>query len=245
MANVGSAPAADSFDSTPWSLVLRARDLAAPEARAALATLCQTFCYPLYAYIHRRTGSADAAEDLTQEFFTRFLEKGFGGEVNRAKGKFRAYLLACCQHFLANERRNARAGKRGGGQTILSLDMEAASRHYLREPADTLDPEKLFDRRWALTLLERSLEQVGQEYQRDGKQALFDGLKDSLVGDANAGSYADVAGRLDMTEAAVKKAAQRLRQRYGAVVRGQIRATVDRPEQIEDEIRDLFAVLGG
>ncbi len=245
MANTGSAPAAHSFDSTPWSVVLRARDRTAPEARAALATLCQTYWYPMYAYIRRRTGSADEAEDLTQEFFTQFLDKGFGGDVDRAKGKFRAYLLACCQHFLANERRHGRADKRGGGQTILSLDVEAASRHYLLEPADTLDAEKLFDRRWALTLLERSLDKLGQEYQQDGKQALFDELKSYLVGDADSRSYADVAGRLGMREGAVKKAAQRLRQRYGAVVRGQIRATVDSPDQVEDEIRELFAVLAG
>src|SRR5205085_1939379 len=110
---------------TPWSVVLRARDRTAPEAQAALATLCQTYWYPMYAYIRRRGAPADEAEDLTQEFFTRFLEKGFGGDVDQAKGKFRTYLLACCQHFLANERRQARADKRGGGRAILSLDVEA------------------------------------------------------------------------------------------------------------------------
>jgi RNA polymerase sigma-70 factor (ECF subfamily) len=226
-------------------VVLRARDIAAPEARAALATLCQIYWYPIYAYVRRRGASADEAEDSTQEFFTRFLEKGFGGDVEQAKGKFRAYLLACCQHFLANQRRHARAGKRCGGRAILSLDVEAANRHYLREPTDTLDAERLFDRRWALTLLEQSLDQLGQEYEQQDKRPLFAELKNYLVGDSGRQSYAAVAERLGMTEGAVKKAAQRLRHRYGTVVRERIRATVDRPEQVEDEVRELFAVLAG
>lgn len=234
-----------SFDSTPWSVVLRARDCNAPEAHAALATLCQTYWYPMYAYIRRRSASAEDAEDFTQEFFTRLLEKGFGSEVERAKGAFRTYLLACCKHFLANTRRAARAGKRGGGQTILSLDVEAANRNYLREPAEAIDAEKLFDRRWALTLLERSLDQLGEEYRQQGKESLHTELKHYLVGDAGAGSYAEVADRLGMTEDAVKKAAQRLRQRCGVIVRKFIRATVDRPEDVEVEIRALFAVLSG
>lgn len=240
--NIASA---SSFDSTPWSVVLRARDKSTPEAQSALAVLCQTYWYPLYAFIRRHSASADKADDLTQEFFARFLEKGFGNEVEPANGKFRSYLLACCQHFLANERRHERAEKCGGGLTILSLDVDKANQRYLFEPADTLDAEKLFDRRWALTLLEESLDRLAREYEQEDKKSLFDELKSYLVGDDHSCSYADVAGRLGMTEAAVKKAAQRLRQRYRAIMRSYIRATVNTAEQVEDEIRALIAVISG
>lgn len=236
------APRPQEFDSTHWSMVLLAQDGNAPQGQAALAALCQIYWYPIYAFIHRRSVSADEAEDLTQAFFTRFLEKGFIGEAEQSKGKFRAFLLACCKHFLANQRKEARTLKRGGGQIIVSLDVEAARQRYVREPADTLDAEKLFDRGWALTLLERSLDQLGQEYGRQQRTAIFEELKSHLVGDPSS-SYGEVARRLGMTEAAVKKAAQRLRERGRAIVREQILATVQGPEQVEDEIRELFAVL--
>ena len=240
-----SAPSAPGFESTPWSVVLRAQDGTAPQARAALATLCQIYWYPLYTYIRRRSASADEAEELTQEFFTRFLEKDFVNGAEQARGKFRTFLLACCKHFLANERRHARALKRGGGETFVPLDVEAARQRYILEPADTLTAEKLFDRQWAVTLLEQCLDQLGQAYQGQDQKALYDELKGYLVGDSGTSSYAEVAGRLGMTEGAVKKAAQRLRERYGTLVRKQIRATVESPEQVEDEIRELFDALGG
>jgi RNA polymerase sigma-70 factor (ECF subfamily) len=225
--------------------VVLAQDRTSPQAREALATLCRTYWYPLYAYIRRDVGSADRAEELTQEFFTRFLEKDFLRNVEQARGKFRSFLLACCQHFLANQRDRARALKRGGGQTLLPLDFDTAEQRYLREPAHALTAEKLFERRWALALLEQTLNQLGEEYQCAGKQPLYDELKSHLIGGRDTLSHAEVAERLGMSEAAVKKAAQRLRQRYRAVVREQILATVQGPEQLEDEIRDLFAILGG
>jgi RNA polymerase sigma-70 factor (ECF subfamily) len=233
------------FDSTRWSVVVLAQDAASPGAQDALATLCQTYWYPLYAFIRRWCGSAEKAEELTQEFFTRFLEKDFVRGADQAKGSFRTYLLACCKHFLSNQRKHARALKRGGGRSTLSLDIEAAQQRYLLEPADTFTPEKLFDRRWALTLLERSLEALAQEYQQQDKKSLYDELKCHLVGDAGSSTYSEAAARLGMSEAAVKKAAQRLRERCRAIMRQEILATVRSPEQLEDEVRNLFAILRG
>jgi RNA polymerase sigma-70 factor (ECF subfamily) len=227
------------FASTRWSLVLRARD----GADAALETLCRTYWYPVYAYVRRHTSVPNQAEDLTQEFFTRLLEKDFLDAVDRDKGRFRAFLLACCKHFLANERDKARTQKRGGGCPILSLDFATATERYRLEPADTLTPEKLFDRRWALTLLDCVLDQLGREFRDAGKGTLFERLKSTLVGDTDAMPLARIGADLDMTESALKKAAQRLRQRYRDILREQIAATVGSPEEVADEIHSLFAVL--
>jgi RNA polymerase sigma factor (sigma-70 family) len=229
----------DRFASTRWSLVLLARE----GADSALETLCRAYWYPLYAYIRRQTVSAPEAEDLTQEFFTRLLEKDFLDAVNRDKGRFRAFLLACCKHFLANERDRARAQKRGGGRPVLPLDFASAAERYRLEPAETLTPEKLFDRRWALTLLDSVLDQLGQEFQQSGKGPLFEHLRLTLVGAADAISFVQIGTELGMTEAAVKKAAQRLRRRYRDLLRDQIAATVNDPDEVDDEIRSLFAVL--
>jgi RNA polymerase sigma-70 factor (ECF subfamily) len=236
-------PRADVFATTQWSLVLLARERASPEADQALAALCRAYWYPLYAYIRRQVPTAEQAEDLTQEFFTRLLEKDFLESVDRARGRFRAFLLACCKHFLANERDRARAGKRGGGCAILSLDFQSAAERYRLEPADTLTPERLFERRWALTLLDQALEQLGQEYARTGKGELFEHLKATLVGAAGRVSHAEIGEAVGMSEAAVKKAAQRLRERYRFILRELIATTVESPGEIDDEIQTLFGVL--
>jgi RNA polymerase sigma-70 factor (ECF subfamily) len=152
-------------------------------------------------------------------------------------------LLACCNHFLANQRDHDRARKRGAGQLVLSLDFASAAQRYRQEPADNLTPERLFDRRWALTLLDAVLEQLRRQYHRDGKGPLYEHLKATLVGDQAALSYAEIGAALGMSEAAVKKAAQRLRQRYRAVVGEQVAATVENPELVEAEVRDLFTTL--
>jgi RNA polymerase sigma-70 factor (ECF subfamily) len=212
-------------------------------ADSALETLCRTYWYPLYVCIRRQAANAREAEDLTQEFFTRLLEKGFLDALNRDKGRFRAFLLACCKHFLANERDRARAQKRGGGRPVLSLDFASAAERYRLEPTDTLTPERLFERRWALTLLEGVLDQLGREFHFSGKGSLFEYLKPALVGAADALSYAQIASDLGMTEAAVKKAAQRMRRRYRDILREQIAATLRDPGEVDDEIRALFAVL--
>src|SRR5262249_3747402 len=236
---MASASDPAGFASTRWSLVLRARD----GADAALEMLCRTYWYPVYAYVRRRTGAVDLAEELTQEFFTRLLEKDFPEGVDRDKGRFRPFRLACCKHLLANERARARALKRGGGRPVLSLDFPSAAERYRLEPADTLTPEKLFDRRWALTLLDQALEQLGQEYARAGKGQLFEHLKDTLVGAPGKVSHAAVAEAVGRTRGAVKKAAERLRKRYRAILRELIAATVEGPAEIDDEIQTLFAVL--
>jgi len=237
------APPAGQFASTHWSLIVLARGRPAPEADEALAALCRVYWYPLYVYIRRQVGSADRAEELTQEFFVRLLQSDFLAHVDQARGRFRAFLLACCNHFLANQRDQERAQKRGGGRTILSLDFLSAEHRYQHEPADTLTPERLFDRRWALLLLQATLDRLRQEYHEAGKGPLYEHLKGALVGDPSALAYAEIGAELGMSEAAVKKAAQRLRQRYREVLRAEILATVDGPERVEDEIRDLFNAL--
>jgi RNA polymerase sigma factor (sigma-70 family) len=236
-------PRAEPFATTQWSLVLLARERASPQADEALAALCGAYWYPLYTYIRRQVQTAEQAEDLTQEFFARLLEKDFLRTVDRERGRFRAFLLACCKHFLANERDRAGARKRGGDCSIRTLDFQSAADRYCLEPADTMTPEKLFERRWALTLLDQALEQLGQEFAQADKGELFERLKGTLVGGADHQSHAEIGAALGMTEAAVKKAAQRLRERYRAIVRELIAATVDGPGAIDNEIQTLFAVL--
>jgi RNA polymerase sigma factor (sigma-70 family) len=235
---------AGGFASTHWSVVLLAGGARnAPEVQEALARLCSSYWYPLYVFIRRQGNSADDAEDLTQEFFTRFLEKDFLSTVEKSRGKFRTFLLACCQHFLANQRDFARAKKRGGGQPVLSLDFQGAADRYRAEPVTDESAEKLFERRWAMTVLDQALEQLQREYPADGDGNLYNSLKKILVGGTDALSYSQIGADLGMNEEAVRKAAQRLRQRYRSVLRERIADTVDEPERIDDEIRDLFAAL--
>lgn len=244
-ANTGSAQVrAGGFASTHWSVVLLAGGARnVPEVQEALARLCSAYWYPLYVFIRRQGHGAGDAEELTQEFFARFLEKDSLVTVDKSRGKFRTFLLACCQHFLANQREFARAQKRGGGRPALSLDFPGAAERYRVEPASSETAEKLFERRWALTVLDQVLEQLHREYEADGKGTLFDLLKSVLVGGVEALSYARIGAVLGMNEAAVRKAAQRLRQRYRSVLRERIGDTVAEPGTIDDEIRDLFAAL--
>jgi RNA polymerase sigma factor (sigma-70 family) len=235
---------AGGFASTQWSVILLAGGARnAPEVQDALVRLCSTYWYPLYVFIRRQGHSADDAEDLVQEFFMRVLEKDFLSAIDKSRGKFRTFLLACCQHFLANQREFARAQKRGGARPRLSLDFPGAAERYRTEPASDETAEKLFERRWALTVLDQALEELRRECQSDGKGALFDHLKKVLVGGAESPSYARIGAELGMNEQAVRKAAQRLRQRYRDVLRARIADTVDEPASIDDEIRDLFAAL--
>ena len=233
------------FDSTQWSLVLRATGAGESSgARQALASLCTAYWDPLYAFIRRQGHKADVAEDLTQEFFTRFLDRDFLGSADRSRGKFRTFLLACCRHFLANQHQFAQAQKRGGGQPVLSFDfVDADQRYQQEEPSSSWTAEKLFDRRWAVTLLDQVLQQLRQEYLAQDKGGLFEHLRGVMVGESQALSYAGIGATVGMSEQAVKKAAQRLQQRYGVLLREQIAATVDEPTLIDEEIRDLFAAL--
>jgi RNA polymerase sigma-70 factor (ECF subfamily) len=239
----GRAPA-DHFATTQWSLVLAAQDKTSPEAREALAALCRSYWYPLYAFIRRQGFDSDQAQDLIQEFFTRLLEKDFLGTVNPEKGKFRSFLLKACTHFLANERDRARAQKRGGDREIVSLSIDHAEHRYGREPAHTLTPERLFERNWALTLLEQVLARLKSEMIRDDKGRLFESLKIFLTGEGRGAPYRQLAADLGLTEGAVKVAVYRLRQRYRELLLEEIGRTVEDPADIDAEIDRLFAALG-
>lgn len=245
MPDLSAQPGAQNrggFASTQWSMVLQARG-AGDAARQALAELCSLYWYPLYLFIRRQGFPPDQVEDLTQDFFTQLFEKDFLQAVDRERGRFRAFLLACCRHFLANQRDRAQAQKRGGGRRCLSLDIAKAENRYCHEPPCHETAEKAFERRWALTLLEHTLDQLQEEYRLAGNGLLFDRLKPCLVGAPTATSYHQIAAALTMTEDAVKKAAQRLRQRYRAILREHIAATVEGPDLVDDEIRDLFSAL--
>jgi RNA polymerase sigma-70 factor (ECF subfamily) len=238
-AQAESQPPSSGFASTRWSLVLSARD----GAQAALEMLCSSYWYPVYAYIRRRSAGTSEAEDLTQEFFAQLLEKDFLDPVNPRKGRFRAYLLACCKHFLANERDKARSQKRGGGRSVLSMDFRSATERFRLEPADTFTPERLFDRRWALTLIDQALEQLEAEYRTKEPQVLYKRLHLALIHAPEAPAYREIAAELSLSETAVNKAAQRMRHRYKELLRREIAATVNTPDEIEAEIRWLFEVL--
>ena len=233
---------AGRFATTHWSIVLAARDRDSPQAQDALASLCASYWYPLYAFIRRQGFTADQSQDLTQEFVARLLEKEFLGAVDREKGKFRSFLLAACKHFLANERDRERAQKRGGGRQGLSLDFNSADRRYGLEPVHTLTPERLFERRWALTLLDQVLARLRQESVEAGRQKVFDRLKVFLTGETGP-AYRQVAKELGMSEGAVKVAVHRFRERYRELLREEIGRTVAATEDIDGEIRDLFAAL--
>jgi RNA polymerase sigma factor (sigma-70 family) len=236
-------PRSDAFFlTTRWTVVLTAREQDSRSGEA-LETLCRTYWYPLYAFI-RRQGSAPAdAEDLTQGFFARFLEKHYLKSVNPDKGKFRSFLLASLKHFLANERDRVRTKKRGGGAIHLSLDAAAAETRYLQEPIDAMTPEKIFDREWALTLLELVLARLRRDFCDEDKAALFEELKVVLTAGKGAVSHAKIAAKLGMSEGAVKVAAHRMRRRYRELLKEEIAQTVTGPEQVEEEIRALFSVF--
>jgi DNA-directed RNA polymerase specialized sigma24 family protein len=232
-----------SFATTHWTIIATARDGDAAAARAALAELCRTYWYPLYAFIRRKGHAADEAQDLTQEFFARLLERDFLGAVDRSKGKFRSFLLAACQHFLANEHDRANAQKRGGGRFHYSLELHDAEALYTREPIHMLTPEKLFERRWALTLLNDVLLRLKAEFDQAQKGPLFDRLKTFLTQPADSAPYRDLAAELQMSEGALRVAVHRLRQRYRELLEATIAQTVETPEQVQEEIRSLFAAL--
>ena len=233
----------ERFHTTHWSLIAAARDSDTDEAREALAALCEAYWYPLYAFIRRQGYTMEDARDLTQGFFARLLEKDYLADVDRTKGKFRSFLLACCKHFLANERDRATALKRGGGVAIRSLDCGAAESRYNEDLAHDMTPEKLFERRWALVLLQNVFTKMRQEHEQAGRLKLFEQLKPFLAGDGPALHYAQAAEALQMSSGAVKVAVHRLRGRYRQLVHEEITRTVDDPALVEAEIRDLFAAL--
>jgi RNA polymerase sigma-70 factor (ECF subfamily) len=238
----GPSDVAD-FAATRWTLVLSAaRGTQTPCAATAMAELCRIYWYPLYAFIRHRGHGAHDAEDLTQEFFARLLDRHFLAAADRDKGRFRTFLLMAVKRFLANEHDAAQTQKRGGGQRFVPLDGLQPENRYHREPADTLTPERLFEQQWALTLLDQVLTRLQAEMAAAGKAALFEAMKGHLAGSRDE-SYAATAARLGLSEGAVKVAVHRLRRRYRELLQEEIAHTVSGPEEIEDEIRYLFTCL--
>jgi RNA polymerase sigma-70 factor (ECF subfamily) len=235
---------ADQFPTTYWSRVVAAGDRVAPEARQALAELCAAYWYPLYAFIRRRGHGSDDALDLTQDYFAHLLEKGTVAAANPGKGRFRTFLLADCTRFLAHCYERDRAAKRGGGIAMLSIDARDAEGRYLCEPADHRTSERLFERDWAITLLDGVLARLRREYLDSGRLTVFEMLKVVLTGEPRTVSQAELAERLQTSPAAVQVAVHRLRKRYRAMLREAIAATVSDETEVEAEIRDLFAALG-
>ncbi len=237
-------PGAAQFGQTHWSVVLAAankKDFALAEQ--SLEKLCRVYWLPLYTYIRRQGESPHDAQDLTQEFFARLLEKNSLDSVDQMKGRFRSFLLASLKHFLSNQRDRARAQKRGGGQSPLSLDFSDAETGIGFQPADEQTPEKAFEKRWALSLLEQSLARLRNEYSEKGRQELYEHLKPTLTEDRGSVAYAELAARLRMSEASVKMAVHRLRQRYREVLRAEIAETVAGESEVEDELREVFRAL--
>lgn len=233
------------FPTTRWSVVVSARGASTLGARDALGTLCENYWYPLYAFARKRGAQPSEAEDLTQAFFTRLLERRGLPEVGESRGRFRHYLLACFRNHWANTRREASAEKRGGGRRVLSLDVEEGEARYAREPVDTLTPEKLYDRQWALTILERALRGVEAQLRAAGHGELFDAIGPLLSGASHDLTYADLAARLGSTAEAVRAAVYRARRRYADLVRAEIAQTVTDPSEIESEVAALMEAVRG
>ena len=232
-----------AFVTTHWSVVLTARGGDSAASQAALAELCETYWYAIYAYVRRRGYPPEDAADLTQAFFARFLEKNFLGDLTPGTGRFRSFLLACCQHFLANEWDKVQTLKRGAGKTILSLDDDSAEDRYLFEPVDHNTPETIFERRWACTVLEQVLGRLRDDFIRSKPAELFEELKAFLSPGQGRNSYAEVGRRTGLKESALKVAVHRLRRRYGELLRTEIAKTVADAGDVEDEVRHLIAVL--
>jgi RNA polymerase sigma factor (sigma-70 family) len=231
------------FTTTHWSVVLNAAQEDTSESAAALESLCRAYWHPLYAYIRRRGHDPHAAQDLTQEFFSRLLGKSYLRSVDPRKGKFRSFLLAALEHFLANEWRNAHAQKRGGNTPIIPLVDGSAEEQYVQLSNPSLTPEQLFEREWAMAILDKVLSRLQQEFEAAGKAGWFQDLKVFLTGEKRTTPYASLAAKLGTTEAALKMSVTRLKRRYGELLRQEISSTVARPEEVAEELRHLLAAL--
>jgi RNA polymerase sigma factor (sigma-70 family) len=229
------------FQTTQWTMVLAAKDSHDPTGQQAMALLCRAYWYPLYAFVRRSGRSAEDAQDLTQAFFARLLEKEFLLGVDPEKGRFRTFLLMALKRFIAKEWHKARALKRGGGQAHLSIDATGAEERYAAEPADGLSPEMLYDRRWAFTLLDRTMARLREESEASGRGAAFDQMKEFLTAGEES-CFADLAARLGSTEGAARVAVHRLRKRFRDVFREELAETVT-PEKLDEELRQLRAIL--
>ena len=230
------------FHTTHWSVVLLAGRDDSPQAAAALEKLCCSYWYPLYAYARRQGHSPPDGQDLTQQFFATFLEKKYFGLANPERGRFRSFLLASFKHFLANDYHRNRTAKRGGRFAFISLDDTSETR-FRNEPAGEASPDKLFEQTWVLTLLEKVMKDLQQEYVRTGKGSLFDALEIFLSGENSEATYEEIGNGLQMSESAVKMAVSRLRHRYGELLRTEIAHTLTGPTTVEEELRHLMDAL--
>jgi RNA polymerase sigma factor (sigma-70 family) len=231
------------FATTRWTVVLAAGGRGTPQADVALEELCRTYWYPLYVYVRRQGHAREDAEDLTQAFFARLLEKNYLEGVSNDGGKFRAFLLVAVKRFLANEWDRANRQKRGGGVAPLSLDWQDADTRYQINPADNISPDKLFDRAWAMTVLERVITRLREEHTADGKAAMYSQLERFLMMGKDAISYDAVATSLGMTDGAVRVAVHRMRRRYRELLREEITQTLSDPALAEEEMQALFSAL--
>lgn len=237
-----TAGSSEWFEATHWSIVVSAGKQESPQAQEALAKLCQTYWYPLYVFVRRQGQNSENAQDLVQGFFAKLIEKNYAADAEREKGRFRSFLLLALKRYMANEWDHAKRQKRGGGLEIISLDQQNTELRYRAEPADAISPERAYERQWALTLLQNVLDRLSREFSSPGKARLFEELKVFLNGE-KGGSYAEVGSRLRMSESAIKVTVHRLRLRYRELLRLEIADTLNNPEAIEDEIRNLFAAL--
>jgi RNA polymerase sigma factor (sigma-70 family) len=233
---------ARDFRTTHWSIVLAAGHETSPRRAEALESLCRTYWPAIYAFVRRRGYDEHTAKDLTQAFFERVLEKNYFGDANAQRGKFRTFLLTSLNHFLANEWDKSQRQKRGGGCTVLSLDDDSAEERYLLA-ATSMNPETVFDRRWAETVLQSVLSRLRQEFDRDSKAGRFDVLKGFLIGGHSTPSYGAVATQLGMSEVSARSAVSRLRHRFRDLMRDEIAHTVGCAEDVDSEIRYLFEAL--
>jgi len=233
----------NGFTTTHWSAVLLAGNEAHPEAAAALEYVCRSYWYPLYAYARRHSYSPEDAQDLTQGFFAIFLEKKYVCLANPDRGRFRSFLLTSFKHFLANQHHRSHAAKRGGHFTFVSWDEVDAEAHYQNEMTCAASPEESFDHTWALTLLEKVMTDLREEYVSTGKRRIFDALEVFLSGETPAPTYSTIGGRLQIGPSAVKMAVSRLRRRFGELLRREIAQTIAGTANVEDELRHLRCAL--
>lgn len=228
------------FLTTRWSIVLSARDPASSSSTLALESLCRTYWYPLYVFVRRQGHGAHDSQDLTQAFFARLLEKDYLQSVEREKGRFRTFLIMAMKRFLLNEWDKLRTQKRGGNFTHLSLDTES---RYLDECSESLPPDQVYERRWALVLLDHAMARLRSDYVTSGREREFEHLKTSLTAGRGEASYREIAGALQMTEGAARVALHRLRKRFREIFREEIASTVSTSEEVDDEVRYVVAIL--
>jgi RNA polymerase sigma factor (sigma-70 family) len=238
-----AAASRGAFATTKWALVHVAQDKNSPHAATALEALCRAYWPPLYGWARSRGLSPHDAQDLTQAFFARLLEKDWLAPAQSEKGRFRTFLLVAFKRFSANEWNKCHAQKRGGGTTLLSIDQEYGESRFAAEPAHRLQPDLLYDRQWAVTLLERTMSKLDAEYVATGRSKLFEFLRPCLGKEESALPYAEIAAQLKLTEAAVKTAVYRMRARYREILRAEIADTVSSPEEVDEEIQHLFSAF--